>query len=456
MSTGLVAKLIVKVIAVQVCVAIDSSPPGILHKNFPNPSVSPPAKNVVENTAWDKDETVATCSDSIWDMNPKAGLFHTFTAMGVHNCWLYCKATFKCHALIYEFINSTCLLFNKDFQSLWKGKKELLHVSLVKACMVEQENATASVGASIPEIVSLSRSGIGFFILQGYHSSYQTTVPCLAKREKSKRKFISYDAEIYRVTWEHCKVGTTTRWVLKEALGMGIDLYQISLADEPELCLDVELDVESEYDPSMQVIVSKCRDVFLTNLTKEDPQIMLITAAREDSTKHSIFSISGIIEEKQHTILFTGNDMNHRDSLEGISLMDPMFFNQTEEQPYCALSQFYTHHGKVRNKENVPFFLRGSKVDIHCDQGYGVKFHNFSGLQTLKCDKDAKPLPCRRIIPKKSCGGKNADKELSHVVFMMLAIVSTIVALILLVVLMMLKRKTGNDEDEKKEAKASQ
>ena len=116
------------------------------------------------------------------------------------------------------------------------------------------------------------------------------------------------------------------------------------------------------------------------------------------------------------------------------------------DQPSCSLSQFTLPHGRVRNKENLPFFLLGQEVEIKCEEGYGVRRLNYTALQTLVCSQGAKPRPCTRIHRNRSTAA-NSDKS-CHL-FQVAAIVSTTIVVILVVVLL---RSRGERSKTKCEA----
>ena len=413
MSTALVATFLIKVVTVQAWSNIPSEVPLKPYSSPPDPSE--PANN--------EELDFMPCFSIDIPKDPDKGHLNTFSTTGALQCWLYCKSNFKCFSLSFEILSSTCSLFDGDSIMSNREVEKGFSITLEKHCM--EMSKKTSLGASITDIIYLSISGVGFLIEQAL---YQIT--CLTKGKSLRTK--PEDDVSYRLKWKPCKEGS--KWVLKDPVRQdleveGVDLYQISPADELDLCLEVLV----AEDGLKMAILSTCRSLLPE---EEDPQLFFVRIEQTiiDQDLHSIFSRPG--SEKFFDILFTGKDFNYlANSLFGISFREPSFYEQ-EGKSSCPLSQFSTPHGVMRNKENVPFVLPGSQVEIQCDQGYGVKNRNYTPTQTLVCSEDAKPQLCTKSSRVRN--KENGKEDLCHF-FLTVGIVSTIIAVMLLV--MLLKKK---------------
>jgi len=246
--------------------------------------------------------------------------------------------------------------------------------------------------------------------------------------------------------WAPCTEGR--KWVLKELEDRELeaeedDVYQLSPADELELCLDVLQD-----GMSRRAILSTCRNV---SDKEEDPQLIFVRSELSISYQDVYSILSKFGGKYSGDPIFTGKGViNYAKSFYGVSFREPSFYEQEGTSP-CPLSQFSTPHGVMRNKENVPYVLAGSQVEIQCDQGYGVnKRSNYTSMQTVVCSEDAKPQPCTRIISTKPgrVRNKESGKEDLYHLFLTVGIVSTIIAVMLLVMLLKKRRQQKNTETE--------
>ena len=306
-----------------------------------------------------------------------------------------------------------------------------ISVTLEKACL--ELSKKEFPGEKEHGVEFLSISGMGFLI----EKAMVQISTCLAKGNS-----LETEADVsYSLIWRPCEEGS--KWFLKGFHLEGVDLYQISPADELDLCLDVPV----AKNGLKTAILTTCRRVLHE---KEDRQLIFVTKqiSRSDLNQYSIYSTPG--DEKSLDILFTGTDWTKSTkSLDGVVFRGPSFHQ--EEQLSCSLSQFSIPHGVMRNKENVPYVLAGSQVEIQCDQGYGVnKRSNYTSMQTVVCSEDAKPQPCTRIISTKPgrVRNKESGKEDLYHLFLTVGIVSTIIAVMLLVMLLKKRRQQKNTETE--------
>ena len=383
---------------------------------------------------------IIDCFKSDVAKDPDEGHLNTFIITGALQCWLYCKSNFKCQSLSFDILSSTCSLFNGDINIMSNHEVENgISVTLEKACL--ELSKKEFPGEKEHGVEFLSISGMGFLI----EKAMVQISSCLAKGNS-----LETEADVsYSLIWRPCEEGS--KWVMKETkhqlqgfkLEGVVDLYQISPADELDLCLDVTV----AKNGLNTAILTTCRRV-LHN--KEDRQLifMINKPSIPAMNQYSIYSTPG--DEKSLDILFTGTDWTKSTkSLDGVVFRGPSFHQ--EEQLSCSLSQFSIPHGVMRNKENVPYVLAGSQVEIQCDQGYGVnKRSNYTSMQTVVCSEDAKPQPCTRIISNKPCRVRNKEngKENLYHLFLTVGIVSTIIAVMLLVMLLKKRRQQKNTETE--------
>ena len=421
----LIATIILKAVAFYDMEDILSSQ----HESNASQSSPDPLQSIMEHNSFDREKKFAECCETEMALDPVEGNLERFTTKGALQCWLYCKYNFKCTVLLFDIFTSTCSLFNSAVKyNPYLGKK--LTFIVTKFCM-EREKRTSS-GASIPEIVSLSQSGAGFFIQQSLPE-----IACLAKRKYRNNQ--PEGGSGFRLTWKSCT--EDSRWVVKEVLQeveqeIGHKMsnleepdhyYQISPADFLGLCLDVQV-----LDNGMAMaILSKCRTI-LPN--KEDPQVMFgvhersINAA-SDKDMHSIFSKSWAENESKY-ILFTSKEHYQGKSLLGVTFRDPATFQQ--DGGPCPLSLFVTPHSAVTSQEKVPFYLPGHQVEIRCNHGYRLPHLNHTTVQTVVCSQNTKPTPCRRIISKKrAC--RDQDEYLWYLVVAMVSLVIVIMLLVAIV-----------------------
>ena len=443
MSIGLLVAVLVHMDQVPLCAAsyLRLGP----HSSLPPTSYEP--KFAAQASELDEGDRLASCFLSGRFIRSKDGPLKSFTAAGASQCWLYCKSIMTCRALSFELMNGTCSLYGKYYEPYYQQHRtnEGRPLTLVKRCMERMDKT--SIVVMLPEIVSLSIAGTGFLIRRNFGENAR----CLSEGVSLSMEM---EEETYNaVTWKSCKKGS--RWALQEVNHaddklMALKYYQISPVEDQDMCLDARTHFADDRGQYLSVFLSKCRNITSIN---DDPQIMFIEiealpeTTHDNSARHSIFSISGV-DEDGISILYTGTD--YHESLHGISFMDPVLYRQVYMKS-CPLSQFSTPHGTVRNKENIPFVLPGLEVEIQCAQGYGVKRLNFTALQILVCSTDAKPQPCRRIVPRKSC--RNNDKEEKGMkeklcyTFLMITVSSSITVVVLLVVLLMSKHRVTMEED---------
>ena len=55
---------------------------------------------------------LARCLETTGTVDPNySRMINTFTTEGAFECWLYCKASFRCWVASFDIMNSTCYLF---------------------------------------------------------------------------------------------------------------------------------------------------------------------------------------------------------------------------------------------------------------------------------------------------------------------------------------------------------
>ena len=428
MSTAFLAIFLLKMITAE---DWGNTPTGVsLKPHFPPPNPSQPPDN--------EEPDVNECFETDHVYRTNKGLLKTFSTSGALQCWQYCKYTFKCRVLSFEIVNSTCSLFSIDAKSRAKVDKGS-SVIIYRHCM--EFSKVESLGASIKDIIRLSQSRVGFLIEQAV-----SQITCLTKGKSLKMVQDTLITNIsYRLMWAPCTEGS--KWVLKELKDRELeaeedDVYQLSPADELDLCLDVLQD-----GMLRMAILSTCRNV---SDKEEDPQLIFVRSELSISYQDVYSILSKFGGKYSGDIIFTGKGViNYAKSFYGVSFREPSFYEQ-EGPSHCPLSQFSTPHGVMRNKENVPFVLPGSQVEIQCDQGYGLKNRNYTSTQTLVCSEDAKPRLCTRIISTKSgrVRNKESGKEDLYHLFLAVGIVSTIIAVMLLVMLLKKRRQQKKTENE--------
>ena len=181
-------------------------------------------------------------------------LLNTFSTAGARQCWMYCRYAIKCLAMSFQVMDGTCSLLAEYREDESMYGAEDVHVAVSKNCM-ESDNKN-SAGANLTEIVSLSSSGTGFLIQQ-----VSSALVCLAA---GKRMLKTEDKEMYRVTWKSCAESTTTRWIMRPVGHLesedkaSSELYQISPADQLDLCLDVHISEKGQ--GAMEAVLKKCRE----------------------------------------------------------------------------------------------------------------------------------------------------------------------------------------------------
>ena len=205
MSTVLLVLFIMTVVPVQS--RTTTSHPQSLQTNTASPnqqsinSSFSIKENLISNQ--NRDKIFTECADNDWVVNPDEGnSFNTFTTTGAVQCWLYCEYILECHALSFDIMESTCILFNDSMSFLDNSRFEKgVSIGLYKRCM--ERTVRTTIGASLPDIVSLSHAGIGFLIEQ---ATYQQI--CLTKGKSLKTQPGEDDVR-YRLIWRLCTEGKT-------------------------------------------------------------------------------------------------------------------------------------------------------------------------------------------------------------------------------------------------------
>ena len=144
MSTGLLVLFIITMVPVQ---SRTTTPhPQSLQTNTASPnqqSINYSSFSTKENliSNQNRDKIFTECADNDWVVNPDEGnSFNTFTTTGAVQCWLYCEYTLECHALSFDIMESTCILFNDSMSFLDNHMSEKeVSVGLYKRCMEQRE-----------------------------------------------------------------------------------------------------------------------------------------------------------------------------------------------------------------------------------------------------------------------------------------------------------------------------
>ena len=422
------------------------------------------------------------------DIHDDDGLLFSFRTIGAEVCSQYCLALTRCEIVSFHFLTGMCLLFS-DHATFTRdlGTEVAQSVAMFKSCVEEERSGVdiLTTGASILLAVSLSHTGTGFYIQQ--RSVRNQDPMCLAIGEEITASLSSSDGEnesgneveentnfsedldieviTYTDTtknplgdqliWVSCAKGT--RWSLHEvdnseirnleSLNVSL-LYRIQPTNSPEKCVDAIVN-ESNFS---QAILRKCIKSLKSQLMYLEPSSLSMS-----NDSYSIFSApEKNLQLRRHgrghpNILHTGSFRTSKlESLFAVKFVDPAKL-QTRS---CSLLQLSTHHGTVRNENNLPFILPGHVVEVQCDPGYGVRSLNYSGIQTVVCTDTSTPLPCRRIESKKKKPCKSRGRGTAGTsgrgvkdLTLMVAVVSSVLVVILAVALAVTlgrRKKSGN------------
>ena len=371
---------------------------------------------------------------------------HTFYAVGVYNCWRYCNALFRCAVLTYDMLFGLCSLFSYNFEPQIQNLSDYVArttFTYVKSC-VENSIGTQIPKASVDDVISLSDNGTGFLIEQ-YYAAQRTCLSVKKKKENAGKDVIDSDLgdglaqeNAYNLTWKPCE--TADRWIIQELktdlayqTEDSLRLYQISWASQPDLCIDIEIHVD--YLANMTIgALKKCKE-YNSSAPDLNCQAMFLTYNIEEfmSGVVSIFSSyrDGSMLPGDYAIIFTEPELTYAKSLYGLYFRDPSYY--TEEFSFCPLSQFSIPHGNFSNKYNIPFFLPGREVDVWCEPGYEVQGLENTSVQSVICEEESKPAPCKKKR-KKHLQQKMKDNPVLLVV--------TVVSLVFVVVLAVTLIKT--------------
>ena len=422
------------VITINICTGVEvSSPSPVPH--FPRHTGRNSSLNTVLNAEGFglDNHMLKDCIDFGSVPNPLKGHLYTFTSAGLSQCWMYCKFLFKCWDIIFDTLSSTCSMF--DINAVIFVRQSSANLTVSKRCM----ESGAPIGSNFSETLSLSQSDSPGFLIR----NAVAIISCLNKRGMPENETVTLRDVSYGLTWRSCN--KANRWMLREVESEEF-YFHISPVGEPDLCLDVRMFIptrENMYENLTQAFVAKCGN-YSSQMMTIPPSLMV---SYDDSTvKYSIYSISELQDSGYFSILFTGEDVCDCESLTDIAFINPKFYPPSDNQ-ICSISQFATRHGTVRNKENLPFFLPGQKVEVFCNQGYGVKSLNFTSLQVVVCNKRARPLPCTRIAPSRLKRETEGGREKSRYLILMVAIVSSISVVVLIAALMVRKRPREGSEN---------
>ena len=372
------------------------------------------------------------CVESGFVSNSVKAHLYTFVSTGITQCWMYCVVVYRCWYISYDAFTSSCSLF--DISAWIFLDDSNLNLTASKSCM--DFHLDAPMGSNLSKTLSLSQSGSHGFLIR----NNIVIISCLNKRHIPENNTETLKDVSYGLTWRSCN--EASKWMLQKVQNVD-SYYYISPMGEPDFCLDARIHSQSEEFSDRDLV-----QAFVTKCGRNSTQMMVIRPSLmgfdDDSiVKYDIYSLSGSQENGNFYILFTGDEVNDRESLSQVSFIDPQFYPPTKNQ-ICSLSQFSTRRGTVKNKENLPFFLAGQKVEVQCDQGYGVESLNFTGHQVVECNTGVKPLPCSRIPqrrPRKDTEGEGGGGNGQYLI-MMVAIVSSISMAVFIVVLMV-KKKSG-------------
>ena len=407
--------------------------------------------NAVES---EESSALSKCLEISVTVDPDEQPLSSLKSDGALECWQYCKYTFECSVISYDTISGMCLLYT-EYQAFKRRQSKEFNYVVRKECM-EKGPAEKALAAGVAN----PRPGSEFLIRQSVPQ-----MGCLTKVKSVRPDVNLVEVGGYRLRWSTC--AESNSWGLRKVEHRSekienFEFYQIYMIEEPEMCLDVK-QPESNSLGRRQAILTKCREI--SQINEEDKQIMFLM--EEDflfqSDYASGFSIYSITETRSKELtwaLYTdvANDKNSG------PLMGLAFTPSTmRDQAGCSLSKFDTLHGRVENKEKVPFFLPGEKVTVLCEPGYGVSALNYSAVQSIVCGGSEKTQPCT-LIRKQEDKEKDEDEEenegdgeeleeereaigLRFYLSLGFGIVGSTVAVIELVVILLNRRKTENKGD---------
>ena len=382
---------------------------------------------------------------------------HTFYAVGVYPCWRYCNALFRCAVLTYDMLFGVCSLFSYNFEPQIQNLSEYVArttYTYVKSC-VESSMGTQIPSAGADDIISLSENGTGFLIEQ-YFAAQRTCLSVKNKKGNVDKNEIDSDLSDelastqenagYNLTWKPCEAAD--RWMVQELktdLAYQTEdtpkLFHFSPTSQPDLCIDIRLHVG--YLGNMTIAaLKKCRE-FNSSAPDLNTQAMFLLSEELMTELFSIFSLhrDDSMMPGDYAIIFTEPELTYAKSLYGLFFRDPSYYN--EEFSFCPLSQFSIPHGNFSNKYEIPFLLPGREVDVWCEPGYEVQGLEDTSVQSVICEEDSKPAPCKKKR-KKQLQKKMKDNPVLLVV--------TVVSLVFVVVLAVALIKTrciGRGGEEK-------
>ncbi|KAL5247617.1 hypothetical protein ACHWQZ_G019484 [Mnemiopsis leidyi] len=303
-------------------------------------------------------------------IDPAQSSLTSFITKGSLECWMYCKYTFKCTVLKYDTIAGNCSLYSGILEFTQKESKPF--ICIVKKKCMEDELAETVMAAGMQN----PGPGSEFLIRQ-----IKPQMGCLTKVKSGKPDADVVEVGSYRVRWNTC--AESNSWGLRRVEHetdkiKTQDFFQIFMIEEPDMCLDVYW---SRGRDRRQVILTKCREI----VQQEDSQIMFFCGCESNHfTKISIYSLSLGYDEVLYPDTASG-------PLLGLTFTTP---STLPGQAGCALSQFDTTHGRVKNQKKSLIFLPGEEVTVLCEPGFGVSALNYSFQQSLVCGEGRKTLPC--------------------------------------------------------------
>lgn len=286
----------------------------------------------------------------------------SFKVDNLHTCWNYCKYTRYCYMFTFHTIFRTCSLHKKHHQLPEQGvPASFLLVGLMNCfdCLRSFENI---------------REESGVFIVR--HDRQ-----CLAATNK---KVKINDTEGYHLIWKPCSMADTwvIDWVNESSSTWKIRINTISILNSTWRMV---WKIASDHKPV----------AYLTDSPNINNSDMIIVKANwiYDDSRGCTFNIEARLAEDKSKYLH----LEEAKDSTNLILMSIFFVVPYTHQP-CPARQFAVKNSKVLNRDRVPFFLPNKTVTVHCKPGFGVRAHNFTSYQKLKCSKGTYPKRCTAIM----------------------------------------------------------
>lgn len=330
--------------------------------------------------------------------NKALQLLSSFRVANVSLCWEYCSHGLICKVFSYHFLTQQCYIFNEvddndgedvggnskdDDVDDMMSDKDL--VSYSRQCLQCPRNVNDLFDQEDPDMAYSKATGVFITDAQSWYKCL-TVTNC--KMDGMRDRLV--------VTWGECS--KSSLWILSRLdyanFGGQKNVIQVLKLSNPEKAL---LHLKSARCGSFLIPGSavKIRDPIATGYFPGpgiEKQIFLIF---KNESRYS-FTI------KRLEFNFTNWDewIDYSKAAYPVSmeiLSDLRIWRPYSLRTTCLKENLTVEHGKVENPDRVPFFLRGSRVRVRCDPGYGVAALNYTDLQEVTCSDHTLVQPCSSL-----------------------------------------------------------